>query len=58
MTETVCKICKREISKHDPLALRVCLLKALREIERLQLSRKTVRKPTNNTKQQEVNQKK
>ena len=54
MTETVCKICKREISKHDPLALRVCLLKALREIERLQLSRKKVRKPTNNKKTKEV----
>ena len=51
MTETVCKICEREISKHDPLALKVCLLKALRELEKLQLSRKKVRKPTNNKKQ-------
>jgi len=51
MVETNCKICEREISKHDPLALRVCFLKAIREIERLQLSRKKVRKPTNNKKQ-------
>ena len=40
MVETLCNICDRDISKHDPLALRVCLLKALREIERFRLSNK------------------
>ena len=54
MVETICKVCEREISKHDPLALKVCLLKATREIERLQLSRKKVRVQTNNKKTKEV----
>ena len=54
MVETVCPLCEREVSKHDPLALRVCFLKSIRELERLQLSRKKVRKPTNNKKTKEV----
>jgi len=31
MTETKCEWCPRDISKHDPLALKICLLKAIRE---------------------------
>jgi len=57
MVETNCPLCKRDVSKHDPLALRVCFLKAIRELSRL--SRKSARKPSVITKKQkEVNQKK
>lgn len=31
MAETKCKWCPRDVSKHDNLALRVCLLKAIRD---------------------------
>lgn len=31
MTETKCLWCKRDVSKHDSLALRICLLKAIRD---------------------------
>lgn len=33
MTETKCNWCPRDVSKHDPLALKVCLLKAIREAQ-------------------------
>jgi hypothetical protein len=31
MTETKCEWCPRDISKHNELALRICLLKAIKE---------------------------
>jgi hypothetical protein len=31
MTETKCNWCPRDVSKHDQLALQICLLKAIRE---------------------------
>ena len=47
MAETKCRWCKRFVSKHDNLALRICLLKAIRDKEIVSPSPKEIKPKSN-----------